>query len=142
MFTNKSKNEAAPEKEKTNGNGATLIGAGTIVKGDIHSDHDIRIDGRVEGNITGSSKVIVGANGAVEGNISGRQADVLGKVNGNIKVSDILQLKGASIVNGNVYAAKLHVEPSATFNGECHMGANIVEMKELNESVQPVVAVS
>jgi len=42
-------------------------------------------------------------------------------------------LRGSSIVNGNMYAAKLQVEPTATFNGECHMGANIVEMKELNE---------
>ena len=131
MFTNKPKNGT---EEKTNGNGATLIGAGTTVKGDIHSDHDIRIDGKVEGNITGISKVIVGSNGLVEGNITGKQADVVGKVNGNIKVSDLLQLRESSIVNGNVYAAKLQIEPTATFNGECHMGgANVVEMKELNE---------
>jgi len=137
MFTNKPKNGTEPEKEKekTNGNGATLIGSGTIVKGDIHSDHDLRIDGKVEGNILGSSKVIIGTNGLVEGNITGKQADILGKVNGNIKVSDILQLRGSSIVNGNVFAAKLQVEPTATFNGECHMGANIVEMKELNEEL-------
>ena len=135
MFTNKSKNGTEPEKEKerTNGNGATLIGSGTTVKGDIHSDHDLRIDGKVEGNILGTSKVIIGSNGLVEGNITGKQADILGKVNGNIKVTDILQLRGNSIVNGNMYAAKLQVEPTATFNGECHMGANIVEMKELNE---------
>jgi hypothetical protein len=31
-------------------------------------------------------------------------------------------------VTGNVYAGKLQVEPSATFNGECHMGSNVVEM--------------
>jgi cytoskeletal protein CcmA (bactofilin family) len=135
MFNNKSKNETVMETPKTNGNSATLIGAGTTVKGDMHSDQDIRIDGKVEGNITGTSKIIIGQNGLVEGNISGKQAVVLGIVNGNIKVSDILQLKGTSIVTGNVYAAKLHVEPSATFNGECHMGANVVEMKELNETV-------
>jgi cytoskeletal protein CcmA (bactofilin family) len=114
-----------------------LIGSGTTVKGDIHSDHDLRIDGKVEGNILGTSKVIIGTNGLVEGNITGKQADILGKVNGNIKVSDILQLRGSSIVNGNVFAAKLQVEPTATFNGECHMGANmganVVEMKEQNE---------
>jgi cytoskeletal protein CcmA (bactofilin family) len=133
MFNQKTKGGTEPEKEKVNGSGATLIGAGTTVKGDMHSETDIRIDGRVEGNITGSSKIIVGANGHVEGNISGKQADVVGKVTGNIKVSDLLQLRGTSIVNGNIYAAKLQIEPTATFNGECHMGANIVEMKEQNE---------
>ena len=134
MFTNKSKDGTEErEKEKTNGNGATLIGSGTTVKGDIYSEHDLRIDGKVEGNILGTSKVIIGSNGLVEGNITGKQADILGKVDGNIKVSEILQLRGSSIVNGNVFAAKLQVEPTATFNGECHMGANVVEMKELNE---------
>ena len=134
MFNQKAKDGTEPEKEKVNGNGATLIGAGTTVKGDMHSETDIRIDGKVEGNITGSSKIIIGANGHVEGNISGKQADVVGKVTGNIKVSDLLQLRGTSIVNGNIYAAKLQIEPTATFNGECHMGANIVEMKEQSEA--------
>jgi cytoskeletal protein CcmA (bactofilin family) len=133
MFNQKTKDGTEPEKV-VNGNGATLIGAGTTVKGDMHSETDIRIDGKVEGNITGSSKIIVGANGHVEGNVSGKQADVVGKVTGNIKVSDLLQLRGSSIVNGNIYAAKLQIEPTATFNGECHMGANIVEMKEQNEA--------
>ncbi len=133
MFTQKSKEGTEPEK--TNGNGTTLIGAGTTVKGDINSDNDIRIDGKVEGSISGSSKVIVGTNGLVEGNISGKQADVVGKVSGNIKVSDLLQLRGSCIVNGNIYAAKLQIEPTATFNGECHMGANVVEMKEQNETI-------
>jgi cytoskeletal protein CcmA (bactofilin family) len=76
----------------------------------------------------------VGGNGVVEGNITGKQADILGKISGNIKVSDLLKLGGGCIVNGNVYAGKLHIEPAATFNGECHMGANIVEMKEQNET--------
>ena len=89
----------------------------------------------VEGSISGTSKVIVGTSGLVEGNISGKQADVVGKVSGNIKVSDLLQLRDTCIVNGNIYAAKLQIEPTATFNGECHMGANVVEMKEQNETI-------
>jgi len=40
----------------------------------------------------------------------------------------LLQLRGEAVVNGNIYTGKLQVEPSATFNGQCHMGANIVEM--------------
>jgi hypothetical protein len=43
------------------------------------------------------------------------------------------QLRGESIVSGNLYAGKLQIEPSATFNGHCHMGANIVEMN-MNEA--------
>ncbi len=124
MFNNKNKTDM---QQPTN-NGATLISAGTTLKGDISSSSDLRIDGTVIGNINSSAKIIIGSNGVVEGDIIGAQADIVGKVSGNIRAKDLLQLKGESVVTGNLYAGKLQIEPSATFNGQCHMGANIVEM--------------
>src|ERR1700760_4747959 len=100
---------------------ASLIGAGTTMKGDITSNGDLRIDGLLVGNIHCSAKVVIGANGVVEGDINGQQADIMGKVTGTIKVKDLLQLKGGSHLNGNIQAAKLQIEPTANFNGECHM---------------------
>jgi len=109
--------------EKTNGSsGATLISAGTTVKGDISSNSDLRIDGAIVGNVSSSAKIVIGASGSVEGDISGNQADIVGKVTGNIKTKDLLQLRADCVVNGNVYAGKLQVEPTAIFNGQCHMG--------------------
>ena len=116
------------QQERTNGGSATLVGAGTTLKGDITSLGDLRIDGTVIGNITSSAKIVVGSSGIVEGDIKGNQADITGKVSGNIRTTELLQLRGDSVVKGNLYAGKLQLEPSATFNGECHMGANIVEM--------------
>lgn len=110
-------------QEKPTNGGTTLIGAGTTLKGDLNSNSDLRIDGTVIGNVHCSAKVVIGANGVVEGDISGNQADIIGKVTGNIKAKDLLQLRGDSVVTGNLYAEKLQVEPSATFNGQCHMGA-------------------
>ena len=119
MFNNKSKSEAT-ESTVTNSS-ASLIGAGTSLKGDITSNGDLRIDGTLVGNIICSSKVIIGANGVVEGDISGQQADIMGKVSGTIKVKELLQLKSNCSVNGNLYASKLQIEPAANFNGQCHM---------------------
>ena len=116
------------QQEKTNGGGATLIGADTTLKGDISSNSDLRIDGTVHGNITSSAKIIIGNGGLVEGDISCNQADIVGKVSGNVRSKELLQLRGECVVTGNLYAGKLQVEPTATFNGQCHMGANIVEM--------------
>jgi len=122
--------------EKTNGsNGATLISAGTTLKGDLSSNSDLRIDGTIIGNVSSSAKIVIGASGNVEGDISGNQADIVGKVSGNIKTKDLLQLRGDCVVNGNVYAGKLQVEPTAIFNGQCHMGSNekpIVEKASVN----------
>lgn len=115
--------------EKTNeGNGTTLISAGTTIKGDISSNADLRIDGAIVGNINCNAKIVIGTNGVVEGDIFGNHADIVGKISGNIRVKELLQLRGECLVNGNIYAGKLQVEPSATFNGQCHMGANIVDM--------------
>lgn len=101
--------------------GASIIAAGTTLKGDISSSGDIRIDGTLHGNIQSTAKVVIGANGVVEGDITGQQADIMGRINGTIKVKELLQLKGGSNVTGNIYAAKLQIETSANFNGQCHM---------------------
>ena len=126
MFNTKNKTDM--QQPTTNGNGTTLISAGTTLKGDISSSSDLRIDGTIIGNIHSSAKIVIGSTGVVEGDLSGNQADIVGKVSGNIRTKELLQLRGESVVTGNLYAGKLQIEPSATFNGQCHMGANIVEM--------------
>src|ERR1700743_3577469 len=122
MFNGKSKSEGFElGAEKPAGTSTSLIGAGTSMKGDITSNGDLRIDGTLVGNINCSAKVVIGANGVVQGDINGQQADIMGKVSGTIKVKDLLQLKGGSAVNGNIEASKLQIEPTANFNGQCHM---------------------
>ena len=131
MFNSKSKSENAEENVTAS---ASLIGAGTTLKGDITSNGDLRIDGTLKGNIIGSARVIIGANGVVEGDITGQQADIMGKVTGSIKVKDLLQLKNGSVVEGNISASKLQVEPSAVFNGQCHMtGSSSMSSSNSNE---------
>jgi cytoskeletal protein CcmA (bactofilin family) len=129
--------------EKTNGgNGTTLISAGTSLKGDVSSNSDLRIDGTVTGNVSSTAKIVIGASGHVEGDISGNQADIVGKVSGNIRTKDLLQLRGDCIVKGNVQAGKLQIEPTATFNGQCHMGGNekmslnVVEMASSSNGIK------
>ena len=127
MFNQKTKSDISYDAP-AQPSGASIIAAGTTLKGDISSSGDIRIDGTLQGNINSTAKVVIGANGVVEGDITGNQADIVGKVAGNIKAKELLQLRGDSVVTGNLYAGKLQVEPTATFNGKCHMGANVVEM--------------
>jgi len=117
-----------PSSNGGGGNGTTLISAGTTIKGDISSNSDLRIDGTIIGNINSNAKIVIGNSGVVEGDIYGNHADIVGKTSGTIKVKELLQLRGECVVNGNIYAGKLQVEPTATFNGQCHMGANVVDM--------------
>ncbi|MFT3680358.1 MAG: polymer-forming cytoskeletal protein [Ferruginibacter sp.] len=114
----------------------TIIGAGTVIRGNISSDGDIRIDGTLIGNLDAKAKVLIGTDGMVEGDIKGQDADILGKVTGQLRINELLQLRGRSNVTGEIFAGKLEVEPTATFNGNCHMGANVVELnKEISNAV-------
>lgn len=124
MFNSKTK----PNDAASAGSGTTIIGAGTIINGDINSNGDIRIDGTLIGNLSSKSKIIIGQEAVVEGDINGQQADIMGKVTGMVKIKELLQLRGKCNVNGELFAGKLEVEPTATFNGSCHMGANVVEL--------------
>ncbi|HEX9514237.1 MAG TPA: polymer-forming cytoskeletal protein [Puia sp.] len=121
MFNGKTKSDGLGEISSSTGTSTSLIGAGTSMKGDITSNGDLRIDGTLVGNIHCSAKVVIGANGVVQGDINGQQADIMGKVTGTITVKDLLQLKGGSHLSGNIKATKLQIEPTANFNGECHM---------------------
>jgi cytoskeletal protein CcmA (bactofilin family) len=132
MFKGKSKSEFFAETTGTNA--ASLISAGTTLTGDINSNADLRIDGTLVGNINSTAKVIIGANGTVKGDINGQQADILGRVTGAVKVKELLQLKGSSVIQGNIHAGKLQVEPTATFNGECHMNVAAVATEKTEKA--------
>jgi len=124
MFNTKSKSTI----DEATSNSSTMISAGTTITGDIDCNGDIRIDGILKGNLKGKAKIIIGTEGIVEGNIEGLQADIMGHVTGIIKVQELLYLHGNTKVHGDIYAGKLQVEPTAVFNGQCYMGANIVEL--------------
>ena len=121
MF-NKDKN---PTEKQFSSSSATLISTGTILNGDIVSETDLRIDGTVKGNIKCSAKIIIGSTGFVDGNVEGGYADITGKVQGNVVVKEFLQLRGSCNVTGNLTAAKLQIDPTATFNGQCKMGGAV-----------------
>ena len=122
MFSNKTNSTA---KETASGL-ATIIAAGTEIKGDIDSKGDIRVDGTLTGNLSTTSKVIIGTNGKINGDVQANTADVLGQINGNVKITELLYLKDDCEVNGNIYTGQLQVDASAKFNGECHTGASAV----------------
>jgi cytoskeletal protein CcmA (bactofilin family) len=129
MFNSKSKSSF----DDTAASSTSIIGAGTTITGNVQSNGDIRIDGIIKGNLIAKAKILIGAEGVIEGDIDGKQADVLGKVTGKIKVADLLYLHGKAIVDGDIYAGKLQIEPTASFNGQCHMGANVVDLLKITE---------
>lgn len=122
MFANRNK---TPDMAM---NSTTTVGAGTVIHGNLESSGDIRIDGTLHGNIRTTAKVLIGHDGKVLGDIEAGQADVTGSVVGKVQVKGLLQLREKGSIQGDIHTAQLQVEPTATFNGSCHMGGSVVDL--------------
>ncbi|UGU17837.1 polymer-forming cytoskeletal protein [Sinomicrobium kalidii] len=111
---------------------ANRIEKNTRITGDIVSDADIRIDGQVEGNVKSSGRIVIGKDGFINGKIECTNADVEGKFTGELLVAEQLSLKSSAIIQGEVVASKLAVDPGAAFNANCTMKG--AEIKPLNKT--------
>ena len=96
--------------------------AGSKIIGTIIADSDIRIDGRVEGDMQCSGKVVIGEKGSVKGSIACQNAEIMGLLDGKISVQQTLALRASGKIEGDVRTQTLIVEPNAVFNGTCSMG--------------------
>lgn len=104
------------------GQAINILSEGTVIKGDIIADGDIRIDGNLNGNIEAKGRLVIGPKGKVEGEINCNNVEVSGYMKGKINVSDLLTMKTSAEINGDIVAGKLSVEPGAIFSGTCAMG--------------------
>jgi len=129
-----SKDKEMAKSNEFDTNSVTMISTGTIVKGDITSEGDFRIVGKLTGSIRSKGKVVVGPSGMVEGDIFCQNADFAGTVKGNVDVENLLFLKNTVVLTGNIKIGKLSIEAGAQFSGNCSM-TNAVS-KTLNEAGQ------
>jgi cytoskeletal protein CcmA (bactofilin family) len=125
MLTSKEQKRVAEEIS----NSSNTIGKGTVLEGNIETYGNIRIEGKVIGNVKSKSKVALGNSSNIQGNITAQNADIEGEVKGKIEISELLVLKATAIINGDIITGKLVVEPGAVFNGSCRMGAAVKDIK-------------
>jgi cytoskeletal protein CcmA (bactofilin family) len=106
------------------GDKTNRIVEGTLIKGDIISQADFRLDGELIGNFQSKGKIVIGPTGSVTGDIICKNADIEGKFNGKIHVAEILNVKHKASIHGEVTVGKLSVEPGADFSASCMMKTN------------------
>lgn len=132
MFTSKEEKRVAEEIS----NSSNTIGKGTYLEGNVETYGNIRIEGKVTGNVKSKSKVALGPSSLIEGNVMAQNADLEGEVKGRIEVAELLVLKATAIIHGDIVTGKLVVEPGAIFNGTCKMGAAVKEIKTAENGAQ------
>lgn len=119
---NSSKNKPMAKNTMENdSNAINIIGVGTEITGDINTNGDIRIDGFLSGNIITEGKLVVGETGKIKGEVDCKNSEVLGMIEGKIKVKELLTLKSSARIYGDIITKKLSIEPGSLFTGNCNM---------------------
>lgn len=97
----------------------------TKIVGDIDSQTNIRVDGRVKGTLKVKGKLVLGVKGYIEGEIKCESAEIEGTITGNIAVSGLLSLKSTSKIMGDIMTQKLSMETGAEHNGLTSMSSSV-----------------
>jgi cytoskeletal protein CcmA (bactofilin family) len=121
------RNMAKPVFQETTGKMDVYISAESVITGDLQTKSNIKIDGRVQGNVNATGNVQIGSNALVEGNINGLDVQIAGNVNGNVIATGGLMLFGSAKLAGDVKAASMEVEKGASYKGNMVIGT---EQKE------------
>lgn len=126
MFGNKNNDTngskpASPQSQGGSG-GLNTISNGTVIVGSINAEGDMRIEGKIIGTVTCSSRLVVSASGYIEGSIDAKNAIIEGEVKGNVITRDVLQIDKTGKVFGDIFTSKLVIQMGAMFTGNCKMG--------------------
>ena len=141
MFS-KSKNDTkasstnAVQNPKRGGKAApSIFSTDLVIEGSLHSDGDIQIDGRVEGNIR-SGSLTIGEKSVVNGEIVANDVTVRGRVIGSIRARKVA-LDGTSHVEGDILHNSLAVESGAFFDGNCRHADDPLTAEMPKSTVRP-----
>ncbi|MDX1530372.1 MAG: polymer-forming cytoskeletal protein [Rhodothermales bacterium] len=102
-----------------------IIGQGVVIEGTVTAKNDVRIGGRIIGNVNVEGRTVVTPEGEVEGEVRSRHADIAGRINGQVLIQERLVLKSTAVVEGDIHTGKLVIEDGASFSGKCDMSGTL-----------------
>jgi cytoskeletal protein CcmA (bactofilin family) len=112
---------------------ANRISKGALIEGEIKTETDIRIDGKIKGILHSSAKVVIGQEGTFEGDIQCKEASIEGYVTGKVEINGLLYLKKSARIEGEIFYKRLIVEEGANISGSLIMSGGTTK-KMLSDS--------
>ncbi len=109
--------------ENFSNNDVTLIGPGVILEGKLESKGNVRIDGKVKGNIHAKGNITIGENGEIEGEVTSMRITVGGKISGKVIAEEKIILESKSVLVGDLFTKILEVQAGAKFDGNSKMSS-------------------
>lgn len=112
--------QQSPSQDQIN-----LVGEGTVFEGTVQAESDVRASGKIVGTLRVEGKAMIAEAGSVDGEVIATNADIAGRVQGEIEVEERLVLKSTAQIEGTIETDRLVVEEGAEFTGECTMGTPV-----------------
>ena len=115
----------------------SLIGAGTVVNGNVTFAGGLRIDGKVHGNVIAASgepsTLVIGEHAEVDGEIRVSHVVINGRVTGPVIADGYLELQPKARVIGDVSYKTLEMHVGAVLRGRLNHAepgtGSVVELK-------------
>ena len=99
----------------------SLIGAGTVIEGDLNFSGGMRIDGQVNGNVVATpgkpSTLVLSELAQINGNVNVTHLVVNGVINGSVSASEYLELQSKAKVTGDVSYDTIEIQLGAVVDG-------------------------
>lgn len=108
----------------------TIIGEGTRLEGSIHCKTILRIDGIIEGDVIGESKVVVSETGLIKGNITALSLTLGGELNGNADIKEKAEILATGKLFGDLTTGVLIIDENARLDGKCSMPKSLEKPKK------------
>jgi len=114
----------------------TLISADTRVEGDIHFSGGLRVDGQIKGNVTEpvdqASTLILSEHGSIEGSVTASKIFINGKVIGNVKAAQFIELQAKASIKGDVNYKSLEMHTGAVIEGKLvYLGEHLPVLEDV-----------
>jgi cytoskeletal protein CcmA (bactofilin family) len=113
MFSGKQ--PAAGAKTRTGAPRLSFIGPEVVVSGDVASDAQLQVDGRIDGNVR-CAALSQGREGVVSGNIFAEDARLAGTVEGTVAAGTVV-IEATARILGDVAYDTISIEAGAAIEG-------------------------
>lgn len=101
------------------GGGVNTIDKSTTIEGNLRAGGDIRIDGKLIGDLDCEAKLIIGKTGRIEGTVKCLNAVIEGSFSGDLLVREKLDLMSSAKVDGDIRTKKMFADTGCEIQGTC-----------------------
>jgi cytoskeletal protein CcmA (bactofilin family) len=119
-------------KQSAGDEAPVVIGQGMIIKGSLHSENDVFLDGELEGDLdVENCRLMIGPHGKVFANVKAREVDIHGIITGNVETTERTSIRASGQLMGDVRTGGIVIESGAMFKGKVEIVTRLQQSQEV-----------